>query len=66
MTDEKVIMLIEAKIQPRRRAELLNRCSAATGCTCETGPEEHQGHYANYLHKGRAGRLLGKARIFTL
>src|SRR5215467_1852866 len=42
------------------------RGSAAAACTCETGPEEHQGDYADYLHKRRALGLLGKTRVFTL
>src|SRR5580704_7423858 len=42
------------------------RSSATTACTCETRSEEHQGGHADYLHKGRAAGLLGKARVFTL
>ena len=56
-----------ARDSPERKASHSGaRSSAATGCTCETRPEEHQGDYADYLYKGRASGLLGKARVFTL
>src|SRR5262249_9170138 len=42
------------------------RSSAATACPGEIRSEEHQGDYADYLYKGRADGLLGKARLFTL
>src|SRR5215475_6835360 len=52
---------------PERKASHSGaRSSAATACTREIRPEEHQGDYADYLCRGRAGGLLGKTRVLAL